>query len=74
MHSSAIRESSGFRRQLPFEGGLLQDSTQIKVKVLSVMHFIAEAWRFITPTKAKNCFMKCGFSNDDVCSNDGSAV
>jgi hypothetical protein len=45
-----------YRRQLKIaatiDGGLLQD----------VMHFISEAWRLITPTTIKNCFVKCGFS------------
>jgi hypothetical protein len=43
---------------------LLQDLTQMKLDVLSAMHFIAEAWRLITSTIIKNCFVKCGFSID----------
>jgi hypothetical protein len=42
--------------------------------VLSAMHFIAEAWRLITPTTIKNCFMNCGFSVDHVSSNVDSAM
>jgi hypothetical protein len=42
--------------------------------VISAMQFIAEAWRMVTPTKINNCFVKCGFSNDHVSSNDDSAV
>jgi hypothetical protein len=56
------------------DGGLLQDATQMKLDVLSAMQFIAEAWRLITPTIIKNCFVKCGFSIDHVSSNDDSAV
>jgi hypothetical protein len=44
--------------------GLLQDDTQMKLDVLSTIHFIAHAWRFITSATIKNHFMKCGFSND----------
>jgi hypothetical protein len=43
------------------DGGLLQD---MKLNVLSTMHFIAESWILITPATIKNCFMKYGFSND----------
>jgi hypothetical protein len=46
------------------DGGLLQDVTQTKLDVLFAMHFIAEAWRLITPYTIKNCFVKCGSSND----------
>jgi hypothetical protein len=40
--------------------------------MLSAMHFIAEAWRLITPTTIKNFFVKCGFSNDHVSNNDSA--
>jgi hypothetical protein len=46
----------------------------MKLDVLSAVHFIAEAWRLMTPTTIKNCFVKCGFSIDHVSSNEGSAV
>jgi hypothetical protein len=42
--------------------------------VVFAMHFIAEAWRFITPNMMKNCFVNCGCSNDHVNSNDDSAM
>jgi hypothetical protein len=51
------------------EGGLLQDATQMKLYVLSAKHFITEAWRSVTSTTIKNCFVKCGFSTDHVSSN-----
>jgi hypothetical protein len=38
------------------------------------MHLTAEAWRLITPTTNKNCFVKCGFSNDHVSGIDDSSV
>jgi hypothetical protein len=53
-------------------GGMLQDATQMKLDVLSAMHFITEARRLIIPTTIKNCFEKCGFSNDHVSSNDSA--
>jgi hypothetical protein len=53
---------------------LLKDAPQIKLHVLSAMHFTAEAWRLITPIIIKNCFVMCGFSNDHISSNDDSAV
>jgi hypothetical protein len=53
--------------------GLIHDATQLKLDVLSTMYFIAEAWKLITPTTIKNCYVKCGFSND-VSSNNESAV
>jgi hypothetical protein len=56
------------------DGRLLQDATQMKQDVLSSVHFIAEAWRLVTPAAIKNFFVKCAFSNDHVSSNDGSAV
>jgi hypothetical protein len=45
--------------------GLPQKATQMKLDVLSAMHFIAEPWRLTTPR---------GFSIDHVSSNDDSAV
>jgi hypothetical protein len=54
--------------------GGLQDATQMKLVVLSEMLFIAEAWRLVTRTIIKNCFVKCGFSNDHISGNDDSAV
>jgi hypothetical protein len=56
------------------DGGLLQDTTHMKLDALSAMHLIAEIWRLITPTTIKNCFVNCGFSIDHVSSNDDSAV
>jgi hypothetical protein len=38
------------------------------------MHFIAEAWKLITPSTINNCFRKRGFSTDYVRSNDDSGV
>jgi hypothetical protein len=55
------------------DGGLLHDSTQLKLDVLSAVHFITEAWIFVTPTTIRNCFVKCGFCIA-VSSNDNSAV
>jgi hypothetical protein len=55
------------------DGGPLQDATQIKLDVLSAMHFIAEGCRLVIPTIIKNYFLKCGFSND-VNSNDDRVV
>jgi hypothetical protein len=55
-------------------GGQLQDAAQMKLDVLAAVHIIEKAWRFITHNAVKNCFVKCGFSNDHVSSNDGSAV
>jgi hypothetical protein len=52
------------------DGGLLQDATQMKLNVLSAMHFIAEPWIPKTPTTIKNCFVKCSFLIDNVSSND----
>jgi hypothetical protein len=46
----------------------------MKLDVLSAMHFMAEAWRLITPTTIKNCFVKCGYSIVHVSSTDDSAV
>jgi hypothetical protein len=40
------------------DGNLGQDTTQMKLDVLSAMHFIAEAWRLITPNTNKNCFVR----------------
>jgi hypothetical protein len=54
------------------DGGLHQDATQMKLKVLSAMHFITEPWILITPTTIKNCFVKCSFSIDNVSSNDSA--
>jgi hypothetical protein len=52
--------------------GLLQDVTQMKLDVLSAMHFLAEAWRLIKSTTIKDVYVKCGFSNDHDSSNDDS--
>jgi hypothetical protein len=53
---------------------LLQDATQMKLDALCAMHFITEAWRLITLTALKNCFVKSAFLPDHVSSNDDSAV
>lgn len=42
--------------------------------MLSAVHFIAEAWRLITPAAINKCFVKCAFSNDYVSSNNDSAA
>jgi hypothetical protein len=55
-------------------GGLLKDAAQMKLDVLSAVHCIEEAWRLIATNTVKNCFVKHGFSNDHVSSNDDSAV
>ena len=34
------------------------------IDLLIALHFIAEAWRQITPTTIENCFRKCGFPSD----------
>jgi hypothetical protein len=44
------------------DGGLIQDAAQMKLDVLFAMCFLVEAWRLITPTTIKNCFVKCSFS------------
>jgi hypothetical protein len=49
------------------------DCSQMKPAVLSAVHFIAEAWRFITHNKIKNFFVKCDFSIDHISSTDDSA-
>jgi hypothetical protein len=51
------------------DGRLLQDATQIEdgCAVYNALH----SRSLIIPTNIKNCFVKCGFSND---SNDDSAV
>jgi hypothetical protein len=54
--------------------GLLQVAAQVKLDVLSAVHFTAEAWGLVTPTAVKNYSVKCGFSTDHVSSNDGSSV
>jgi hypothetical protein len=36
------------------DGELLQDVPQMKLSMLSAVHFIAEAWRLITPTTIKD--------------------
>jgi hypothetical protein len=51
-----------------------EDCSQMKLVVLSAVHFIAEAWRLITHNKIKNCFVKCDFSIDHISNTDDSAV
>jgi hypothetical protein len=55
-------------------GGLVQDGKQVKLDVLSALHFTEEAWRLITSTTIKNCFVNCGFSVDHVSSNVDSGL
>jgi hypothetical protein len=45
----------------------------MKVVVLRAEHFTVEAWRLITSTAIKNCFVKCGLSTDHTSRNDESA-
>jgi hypothetical protein len=46
------------------DGELLGDAFKMKIKLLTALQYIAEAWRQITPTNTQNCFSKCGFSSD----------
>jgi hypothetical protein len=46
------------------DGELLGDASKMKIKLLTALQYIAEAWRQITPTITQNCFNKCGFSSD----------
>jgi hypothetical protein len=39
-------------------GELLGDASKMKTNLLTAFHFIAEAWRQITPTTTQNCFKK----------------
>jgi hypothetical protein len=41
---------------------LLPEAAEMKLDVLSAMHFIAEPCRLITVTKIKNCYVKCHIS------------
>jgi hypothetical protein len=49
-------------------------ATQKELDMLPAVHFIAESQRLITSTTVKNTFVKCGFSNDHISTNDDSAV
>jgi len=55
---------SQYRKQLirkalaMINGGLLGDASKMKTNLLTALHFIAEAWRQITPTTIQNCFKK----------------
>jgi hypothetical protein len=53
---------------------MLQDAAQMKLDVLSTVHFTVEAWRLLTLTTVKNFFVKCGFSTDHVSSNDDGVM
>jgi len=46
------------------DGESLGDASKMKIKLLTALQYIAEAWRQITPTTIQNCFIKCGFSSD----------
>jgi len=37
---------------------LLGDAPKMKINLLTALHFIAEAWRQITPTTIQKCFKK----------------
>jgi hypothetical protein len=43
---------------------LLSDVSQMKINLLTDLHFITEAWRQIRPTTTGKCSKKCGFSSD----------
>jgi hypothetical protein len=45
---------------------LLGDASKMKINLLTALHFIAEAWRQITPITIESCFNKCDFSSDGV--------
>jgi hypothetical protein len=38
------------------------------------VHFIAEAWKLVTPTTTKKCSAKCGFPFEHICSNSDNAL
>jgi len=48
----------------PEDGEFLGDASKMTIDLLIALHFIAEAWRQITPTTIENCFRKCGFPSD----------
>lgn len=54
--------------------GLLENTSCVRLGVLSAMHFIAEAWKLITLTTVKNCFEKCGLYQLSVCNSDDDAL
>jgi hypothetical protein len=74
MHSSAITENSCFKRLAITYGGLLENAAQMRLDMLSAMHFIAQDSRLLTPTTIKSCFAKYGCLIDHVTSNDNSTV
>lgn len=43
---------------------LLGDASNMKINLLTALHFITETWKQITTTTIENCFKKCGFSSD----------
>ena len=43
---------------------LVGDKSKMKIDLLTTLHFIAEAWKQITPTTIQKCFKKYGFSSD----------
>jgi hypothetical protein len=46
------------------DGELLGNASKMKINLLTALHFIAEAWRHITPITTQSCFKKCDFSSD----------
>jgi hypothetical protein len=74
MFLNAITESSWFRRLAIICGGLLQDATEMKLDVLSAVHFTSGARNMITYATIKNYFVKCAFLIDHVSSNEDNAV
>jgi hypothetical protein len=61
-----------YRKQLIQKTAAMRNGRLLGCVVCSDM--IAKTWRLTTPTTMKNCFVKCGFSIDQVSSNNGSAV
>lgn len=56
------------------DGRMFQDASCMMSDVSSATYTIAEAWKLITLTTDKNCFVKCGLQPDHGCSNDDNAL
>jgi hypothetical protein len=53
---------------------LLGDASNMKINLLTALHFIAEAWTQITTITIESCFKKCDFSSDGEYNDVSNAV
>lgn len=57
--NATTESSSSGKTVAMIDGGLLTDTSKMKVDVLAALNSIAESWQQVKSATISNCFMKC---------------